>query len=339
MASCEAELRPAEPQATAKAVPRASAPVRRPERIELLALPPSEARAILEKHKPPSLEPALHIGARAPTLAVEGWLRGPEIGITPGRVLVVENWATWCKPCIEAMPHLSAMAKTYRKKGLEILAINVQESGLDSVRSFVSEREAEMDYPVAYESAGTMQRTWIAAAGMAGLPATFVVDRNGVIAWAGHPTELDSVIGAIVEGTWDVAKARRRAERKRLVVPYASKAVALLAEDSENAYKLIRALMGDLLASNSEFLQALAYHIYAAPNVALRDLDIAYAAASMAGGLEGWERPKVVELMSKIRETQGRRDEAIELQRYAVQIAPKSARMEERLSSLQAGPS
>jgi thiol-disulfide isomerase/thioredoxin len=279
-------------------------------------------------------EPPLHIGSKAPSLSVEGWLKGGEVGISPGTILIVETWATWCKPCVDAMPHLSALAKRHQSDGLSVVAINVESDNLDVVRAFVRDHDGDMAYPVGYDSSGRMQADWIAGAGMAGLPASFIVGRDGTIAWAGHPEALDGVVQRILRDDWSLDEQRRLALQQRLAVPYAQTAVALLAEDSAKAYELIEALMQSVLATESEFLQGLAYHIFAAPGVLERDLEVAYAAASIAGDLEDWRRSELVELMSKIREAQGRRAEAIALQRYAAKIDPRSSRMDERLKAL-----
>ncbi len=330
--ACEAE--PKVPSRAPVAAKPAAARLAKPSRVGPPVVAERERKRVLERHKPTSLEPALHIGSKAPELAIQGWLKGPKISAEMGTILVVENWATWCRPCIEAMPHLSALAARYRSDGLRILAINVQDDGLSSVRSFVKEREDEMNYSVAYDDSGTMSARWIERAGLAGLPASFIVGRDGKIAWLGHPTQLDSVVPAIVEGTWNAQQARREAERKRLLVPYSQAAVSLLASDADAAYELIRVLLSETFAGEPEFLEGLAYHIFAAPNVLRRDLELAYSAASMAGALGAWSEPSPIELMSKIREGQGRIDDAISLQTYAAKIASSSARMEDRLQQL-----
>lgn len=311
-----------------------AASVSRPNRSVRPALDRVHIDAVLSRYETSVVEPRLHIGSKAPPLSVDGWLKGPESVISPGTILIVETWATWCKPCVDAMPHLSALAKRHKNDGLSVVAINVESDNLNEVRAFVRDHDSDMAYPVGYDAKGRMQADWIERAGMAGLPASFIVGRDGKIAWAGHPEVLGSVVPRVLSGDWDLDEQRTLALQQRLTVPYAQTAVALLAEDSAKAYELIEVLMQSVLATESEFLQGLAYHIFAAPGVLERDLEVAYAAASIAGDLEDWNRSELVELMSKIREAQGRRAEAIALQRYAAKIDPSSSRMDERLKTL-----
>ncbi len=71
--------------------------------------------------------PSLNIGDPAPSLQVREWIKGRPIQrFEKGHIYVVELWATWCGPCIAAMPHLSALAREYKDK-VTILGINILE--------------------------------------------------------------------------------------------------------------------------------------------------------------------------------------------------------------------
>ena len=67
----------------------------------------------------PATQPAvtLHIGDPAPPLGPGRWLKGePVSAFEPGKVYVVEFWATWCGPCIAAIPHISDLQKQHAPK-------------------------------------------------------------------------------------------------------------------------------------------------------------------------------------------------------------------------------
>ena len=44
-----------------------------------------------------------------------------------GRVLVLNFWATWCKPCIEEFPELLKLQRTYRSQGLDVIFVSIDD--------------------------------------------------------------------------------------------------------------------------------------------------------------------------------------------------------------------
>jgi len=60
---------------------------------------------------------SINIGDAAPPLYVQEWIKGSPIQqLEKGRIYVLEFWATWCRPCMAAMPHISALARKYHDK-------------------------------------------------------------------------------------------------------------------------------------------------------------------------------------------------------------------------------
>ena len=86
--------------------------------------------------------PHLKIGDPAPILRPMVWIKGePITHYEPGRIYVVEFWATWCSPCIDAVPRLTALQSKYPDK-VTVVGVNVLESAMgqgdeNSVRAFV----------------------------------------------------------------------------------------------------------------------------------------------------------------------------------------------------------
>jgi peroxiredoxin len=91
-----------------------------------------------------------------------------------GRVVLIEFWATWCPPCRTSIPALEKVHQAYEAKGLTILAVSMDEGGLDKVRAFCSERN--ITYTVLR---GTDQVSSKYSVRM--IPATYLVDRQGMI--------------------------------------------------------------------------------------------------------------------------------------------------------------
>lgn len=152
----------------------------------------------------------LSVGDPAPPLGGVRWIKGTRVdGFKPGQVYVVELWATWCGPCRLMMPHLSQLARAYKGK-VTFLGVDVLEDGKDfnatsaRVDAFVAEMGDQMDYNVCQDTEDTLvTRTWFRAAKLPGIPATFVVDGQGRIAWLGHPMHLEVVLPAVLKGAFD----------------------------------------------------------------------------------------------------------------------------------------
>jgi thiol-disulfide isomerase/thioredoxin len=93
-----------------------------------------------------------------------------------GSVLVVNFWASWCGPCRTEQPSLNQVARTYRGRGVRFIGINVRESR-GAAQSYVE--EFQIPYPSLYDQAALNAARLQAFA----LPSTFILDRDGVVAY------------------------------------------------------------------------------------------------------------------------------------------------------------
>jgi len=62
---------------------------------------------------------------------------------------------------------------------------------------------------IADNNAGDMGNKWLKAAGQEGIPCSFVIDK-GRIVWIGHPYYIDSILSAVVAGTFDVEATKKK---------------------------------------------------------------------------------------------------------------------------------
>jgi thiol-disulfide isomerase/thioredoxin len=126
-----------------------------------------------------------------------------------GKVYVVEFWATWCGPCIAIMPHVAALQAEYRDRGVTVIGFSARDEGNDpnnklkTVAAFVKKRGPRLGYTFAYADDRETYDAWMTAAGQGGIPCSFVIDKEGKIAYIGHPMYLDLVLPKVVAGTWN----------------------------------------------------------------------------------------------------------------------------------------
>ncbi|HWB90409.1 MAG TPA: TlpA disulfide reductase family protein, partial [Puia sp.] len=162
--------------------------------------------------------PSINIGDPAPALQLRAWLKGKPIRqFERGKTYVLEFWATWCRPCIASLPHLSAIAREYKDK-VTIMAIDIHEkrtTPIAKIKAFVDSMGQRMDFVVASEDSDFMENGWLKSTGGTGIPATIVVNEEGRLAWIGYPTQLDTVLPKIVNHTWDIRTALAKRTLRR----------------------------------------------------------------------------------------------------------------------------
>jgi thiol-disulfide isomerase/thioredoxin len=136
------------------------------------------------------------------------WIQGEAPAAwEPGKVYVLECWATWCGPCLAVIPHVNELHKKYSEKGLRVIGVNVWEDGKEKVAKFVQGKGDGMSYPVVYTGRGSdFEKEWLKAAGVSGIPHAFLV-RDGKLLLKTHPARInDELILAALEGGDALAK-------------------------------------------------------------------------------------------------------------------------------------
>ncbi len=157
----------------------------------------------------------LGIGDPAPKLEVNEFVKGEAVKeFKTGQIYVVEFWATWCGPCKATIPHLSKLQKELGNK-VVFIGVSVWERDVSKVVPFVKEMGEKMEYRVCTDkvgkdedaSDGPMAKNWMTAAEQDGIPAAFIVNGEGKIAWIGHPAQIDKSLEEVIAGTYDMNKA------------------------------------------------------------------------------------------------------------------------------------
>jgi thiol-disulfide isomerase/thioredoxin len=161
----------------------------------------------LAQDKKADRPPSLRVGDPAPALKADKWLQGePVKKFEPGRVYVVEFWATWCGPCIAFMPELAELQVRYKNQGVTCIGFTARDllgvpgNTEEKVAAFVQKRGPKLPYTFAYAADPAAADAWLKAAGRSAIPCSFVVDKAGRIAYIGDPTYLCLVLPRVISG-------------------------------------------------------------------------------------------------------------------------------------------
>ncbi|MGD1104473.1 MAG: TlpA disulfide reductase family protein [Terriglobia bacterium] len=116
------------------------------------------------------------IGDRAPDFSVPALPSGSlDLKNYRGQIVVLNFWATWCKPCVEETPSLEQFAEKMRDRGVIVLSVSVDEDQ-KALQDFIQRNH--LSYPVGRDP----DRSLAARYGTFQFPETYILDRRGLVA-------------------------------------------------------------------------------------------------------------------------------------------------------------
>jgi cytochrome c biogenesis protein CcmG, thiol:disulfide interchange protein DsbE len=120
---------------------------------------------------------------------VEGREERVDLSTLKGSPVLLDFWATWCAPCRETMPIIEEMHQSYAGRGLQVLAIS--DETWDEVEAF--KKDTPYTYNVYVDPLGRANDAF----NVMGIPHAVVLDKNGVVLFAGHPGMREELRAAI----------------------------------------------------------------------------------------------------------------------------------------------
>jgi thiol-disulfide isomerase/thioredoxin len=303
----------------------------------------------------------LNQGDPAPKLQTGTWVQGePVKDFEKGKAYIVEFWATWCGPCRVSIPHLNEIHNKFKDKNLVVIGQDCSERDDALVAPFVTKMADKMTYRVALDDKsssekGAMAQTWMQAANQNGIPTAFLVDTKGTIAWIGHPMNLkEHIIEDVLADKFDAKKAAAEAKQQEEAMSKVFAAMqkkdwngaetalndaekTIPAEERDNldqvrlsilfnkrdylaAYKLMDRF-SEAHKDNADLQNALAWRIATDKQIEDRNLDVAEKIANRGNEAAKGKDAGILDTLARIKFMQGKKDEAIELQQKAVELA------------------
>ena len=93
-----------------------------------------------------------------------------------GKVIFLNFWATWCKPCREEMPSMEVLHQSLQKDGLVVLAVSIDRvTTKKDIPPFV--KNLNLTFPILVDSWGQTDKRYK----LMGVPETYIIDQQGVL--------------------------------------------------------------------------------------------------------------------------------------------------------------
>lgn len=95
-----------------------------------------------------------------------------------GQVVLLNVWATWCKPCKQELPELGRLHRDLSDRGFTVLGVTVDKvQAMPAVKHFI--KQYDLQYPMIFDPDGHS----VGAYDIKGYPTSFIIGRDGTLRW------------------------------------------------------------------------------------------------------------------------------------------------------------
>lgn len=139
-------------------------------------------------------------GKPAPEISAAEW-RGDKTSLADlkGKIVVLDFWATWCGPCMAAIPKNVEFVEKYKDKGVVLVGLHDAKSGWDTVDQAIADKG--INYPVALDNNKEGQGETTRAYALKFWPTYFIIDRDGIVRAAGiKPNKIEEAVLQLMSG-------------------------------------------------------------------------------------------------------------------------------------------
>lgn len=130
---------------------------------------------------------AQEVGEKAPAITVSEWIgKAPKAkdNLTD-KVVVIDFWATWCRPCIASIPHMNSLAEKFQSDDVVFVSLSREDAA--KVKKFTAKKEFK-----SYVAIDNQSKTNVAYRIMS-IPQIYVIKNNKIV-WKGHPMHLNEKV-------------------------------------------------------------------------------------------------------------------------------------------------
>lgn len=146
----------------------------------------------LSTTSPVGIEVGHQVGQRAPDFALPDFSGVPvSLSAFRGCPVVLDFWASWCKPCQLSVPKLEALRQKYQAFGLKVVAVSLDYRREDAARFLEAHGiRGFINLWAPFSESRAVAHLF----GIESIPRTVFLDRQGIIRFIGHPESLTDAV-------------------------------------------------------------------------------------------------------------------------------------------------